>query len=65
MPKERFYSNVNPDKATIALYPVYINFLLKQYSKTSFNAFIALKEVFVNCNFKNSGLLYCVCFEKT
>ena len=59
MPKERFYSNVNPDKATIALYPVYINFLLKQYSKTS------LKEVFVNCNFKNSGLLYWVCFEKT
>ena len=46
MPKERFYSNVNPDKATIALYPVYINFLLKQYSKTSFNAFIALKEGF-------------------
>lgn len=65
MPKERFYSNVNPDKATIALYPVYINFLLKQYSKTSFNAFIALKEVFVNCNFKNSGRLYWVCFEKT
>ena len=38
---------------------------ISYFLKTSFNAFIALKEVFVNCNFKNSDLLYRVCFERT